>query len=114
MKRLGEIFNRYYWLVVGILAIIILNIVGTFFHGKIDLTEDKRFTLTAATKEIVRGVDSPIFIQVLLAGKFPAEFRRLPTSLQELLQEFKKLNNEIQFRFEDPLEGEKEEVKERL
>jgi gliding-associated putative ABC transporter substrate-binding component GldG len=114
MKRLGEIFNRYYWVVVGLVGIIILNIAGTFFHAKLDLTEDKRFTLTEATKEIVRGVESPIFIQILLAGKFPAEFRRLPNSLRELLQQFKKINNEIQFRFEDPLEGEKELVKERL
>ena len=114
MRRLKELFNRYFWILAALAVVILLNLASTIFHGKVDLTEDKRFTLTEATRQIVRDVDAPIFIQVLLAGTFPAEFRRLPNSLTELLMEFRKLNNEIQFRFEDPLAGDKEEVNERL
>ncbi len=114
MTRLRKIYDRFYWLAVILITVIFINIAGTFFHFKIDLTEDKRFTLTPATRQIVTEVDAPIFIQVLLEGKFPAEFRRMPAAIREMLLEFNKLNNEIRFRFENPLEGEKEEVQQRL
>ncbi len=114
MSRLKRTYDRYYWLVATLLAIVLLNVAGTFFHASIDLTEDKRYTLTAATRQIVSEVNSPIFIQVLLEGKFPAEFRRLPAAIRELLQDFRKLNRNVQFRFDDPLEGEQDEVKDRL
>ena len=103
-----------YWLLIVIVVIVLVNLAAGIFHTKIDLTEDHRYTLTDATHRIVSEVDAPIFIQVLLEGKFPAEFRRLPTALRELLVEFKKINGNIQYRFEDPLAGDQEEVQERL
>jgi ABC-2 type transport system permease protein len=114
MNRLRQLYDRFYWLAVVLIAVVLLNLAAGLFHGKIDLTEDKKYTLTEATKTIINEVDAPMFIQILLEGKFPAEFRRLPTATRELLEEFKKINHEIQFRFEDPLEGDKTEVKERL
>lgn len=114
MSRLKETYDRIYWLLIVIVVIVLVNLAAGIFHTKIDLTEDHRYTLTDATHRIVSEVDAPIFIQVLLEGKFPAEFRRLPTALRELLVEFKKINGNIQYRFEDPLAGDQAEVQERL
>jgi len=114
MSWLNNIFQRYYWILVAVIVIVLMNFAGELYHAKWDLTEDKRYTLSPATEEVIRGVDAPIFIQVLLEGKFPAEFRRLPVAIREMLLEFRKLNREVQFRFEDPLQGDPEVVKERL
>ena len=89
MSRLKQTYDRFYWLVVVLVGVVLLNLAGGLFHARIDLTEDKRYTLTSASKQIIQEVDAPIFIQVLLEGTFPAEFRRLPVAIRELLEEFK-------------------------
>ncbi|MCB0685990.1 MAG: gliding motility-associated ABC transporter substrate-binding protein GldG, partial [Saprospiraceae bacterium] len=114
MNRIKHIYDRLFWLVIILVGVVLINLAGGLFHARVDLTEDKRYTLTNATRQIVSEVDAPIFIQVLLEGKFPPEFRRLPVATRELLEQLKKLNNNIQYRFEDPLAGEKSEVQARL
>ena len=74
-------------LFTGIL--IFLNVIGSLVHGKWDLTEEKRFTLTDSTREILNDIDEPVLVRVLLVGEFPAGFKRLQKSTQELLDDFR-------------------------
>jgi ABC-2 type transport system permease protein len=94
-------------LVIGIAVLV--NIISMFIHGYIDLTQDKRYTLTAATKEVVQDYNDIIYIKVLLDGDFPAGFKRLQNSTKELLDQLKSINPNIQFEFENPVGGTKEE-----
>ncbi|MDH3651649.1 MAG: GldG family protein, partial [Saprospiraceae bacterium] len=95
-------------------TLLLVNVAGEFYYAKLDLTEEKRFTLTDATTDLIEGIQQPVFVEVLLDGKFPAGFKRLQNAVRELLTEYKSLNNKIQFRFEDPLEGAQEVVNQRL
>ena len=52
-------------------GIILLNILGSLFYKRFDLTHDKRFTLSEEAKKIVDQVDSPIVVDVFLKGEFP-------------------------------------------
>ena len=51
---------------IAVLAagLILLNVLGNYFYKRFDLTQDKRFTLSAEAKEIVDYVDSPIIVDV--------------------------------------------------
>lgn len=98
----------------------------TFF----DLTEDKRFSLTPGTELILEkmteriensnaGVDGNfeqggIFVQVLLEGDFPANFKRLQEATRELLDEFRVQTGVIEYAFMDVNDGTPEEVTERV
>lgn len=98
----------------------------TFF----DLTEDKRFSLTPGTELILEkmteriensnaGVDGDfeqggIFVQVLLEGDFPANFKRLQEATRELLDEFRVQTGVIEYAFMDVNDGTPEEVTERV
>jgi len=88
------------------LVIITLNIIGNFFHTRFDLTKDRRFTLSEASKNTIATVDSPLVIDVFLKGSFPAEFKRLQTETKQLLEEFSSFNPNIKFEFINPLEDE--------
>ena len=77
----------------------------------IDLTEDRRYTLGNETKSLIRKVDDIVFAEVLMDGKLPAAFTRLRKSAIEKLQDFNKINKNIQFSLVDPLEGDKDMVK---
>lgn len=88
-------------LVAGLL---LLNVLGNYFYKRFDLTQDKRFTLSAEAKEIVDYVDSPIIVDVFLKGNFPPEFRRLQSETEQLLEEFSAYNSNIKFDFINPTE----------
>lgn len=92
------------YVVVGILAI---NFLGSYVYKRFDMTHDKRYTLSQTTKDLLKEVNTPLEFTVLLQGNdFPAEFRRLQQETKQLLEEFKGINGNIRFVFEDPLEGE--------
>jgi ABC-2 type transport system permease protein len=101
-------------LFIGI-AVFVNILANARFGGKalytyFDLTEEKRFTLTGATRNMLRGLDDVVYIQVLLEGKFPAGFKRLQTATREVLEDFRSESGYIEYRFEDPGQGTVEEI----
>lgn len=90
---------------VFIAILVALNVLGAFVFKKWDLTEDKRYTLTAPTVNLLNDVDQVMFVNVLLAGDLPAGFKRLRRSAKEMLDEFRSKNGLINYQFTDPQEG---------
>jgi len=86
------------------------RIGGRSFSTYLDLTEDKRFTLTNATGGLLRNLDDVVYIKVLLEGEFPAGFKRLQTSVRELLDDFRAQSGYIEYDFEDPSKGNLQEL----
>ncbi len=95
-------------LVIGIA--LFLNILGNAFFTHFDLTEDKRFTLTKPTRELLRNLDDVVYINVLLEGEFPAGFKRLQRSVREMLGEFRSQSGYIEYNFTDPSIGSVEDI----
>ncbi|MGG5578239.1 gliding motility-associated ABC transporter substrate-binding protein GldG [Myroides sp. C15-4] len=87
-----------------IAGIVLLNGIGAYVHHRFDLTQDKRYTLSPITNEIIDQVEEPILIEVLLEGQFSQEFVKLQAETRQLLEEFSAENSNILFRFVNPLE----------
>ena len=100
LKQLGIVF----------LAIIVINLISNFFFKRFDLTQDNRYTLSETTLNIIKTVDSPLYIDVYLEGNFPAEFKRLQNETKQLLEEFSAYNSNIVFQFKNPIEKEEMRV----
>ncbi|HTN16704.1 MAG TPA: GldG family protein, partial [Chitinophagaceae bacterium] len=98
------------FLLVAILVCV--NLLASRLHYGLDLTAEKRFTLSPSTKRLLRNMDETAVIEVYLKGKLPAGFQRLAASTRERLQYFKEVaSKNIVFRFNDPFEGKAEEQK---
>ena len=97
-------------LVLIAFALIAINIIGNYFFKRFDLTEDKRYTLSQTSLNIIKNVDSPLIIDVFLEGNFPPEFKRLQDETKQLLEEFSAYNSNIVFEFANPIENEEERV----
>lgn len=93
--------------------LLFVNIIANVFYAHLDLTEEKRFTLTKPTRELLKGLDDRIYVQVLLEGDFPAGFKRLKTATREMLDDFRSVTGYIDYQFEDPLQGNPDDVKAR-
>ena len=101
--------NKNFKTVLFTLAILILiNGIGSQFFYRFDLTQDKRYTLSKTSLEILKEVKEPLIIDVFLKGQFPGEFKKLQTETQQILEEFKAYNKNITFQFVNPIENEEE------
>ncbi len=90
------------WLLLVLLAI---NFLASVIHSRIDLTKEKRYTLSKATRDLLVAVDDEVQIDVFLKGDFPAGFRKLANSTDEFLQLLKDRNgSKIHYRFISPEE----------
>ncbi|OXA93384.1 gliding motility-associated ABC transporter substrate-binding protein GldG [Flavobacterium hercynium] len=93
---------------VTVFVLIVLNILGTLFFHRFDLTKDKRYTLSATSLQIVKQVKDPLSIKIYMQGDLPADFKRLQLETKQLLEEFQSYNSNIAFEFVDPLENKAE------
>lgn len=97
-------------IVVFVNILVNVRIGRQALYAQIDLTEEKRFTLTPATEALLEGVDDVIFIKVLLEGDFPAPLKRLQNATLETLEDFRSVSPYIEFDFEDPSQGTTEQI----
>lgn len=106
--------SKLWWLIL-LVVLVGVNYLASIAHARIDLTQEKRYTLSPATKNLLKGLHDRVAITVLLTGDMPAGFKKLSNSTKEMLQEFKELaGNNIQFKFEKPGEGLSDSAKEKM
>tara|TARA_B110000116_G_scaffold269008_1_gene284135 strand:+ start:2328 stop:4070 length:1743 start_codon:yes stop_codon:yes gene_type:complete len=92
-------------IVYSIIFIILLNAIGSFLHFRIDLTSEKKYTLSDETKKVLTGLDDLIYIKIYLDGDFPSGFKRLQKQSKETLENFKNIaGKRLDFEFINPSE----------
>lgn len=85
--------NKKWWWVIIIAAIVLINYLASIFHKRVDLTNEKRFTISNPVKKILGTIDQKMEIYIFLRGDIPAGFKKLSVSAQEMLQEFQEYSN---------------------
>jgi gliding-associated putative ABC transporter substrate-binding component GldG len=98
--------SKFWWLFL-LVIIVGVNFIASSFHTRFDLTKEKRYTLSKASKQLLRNLPEPVMIDVFVHKKdLPAEVRKLENSITEFLlncKEYGKKN--FQFQFTNPYEG---------
>ncbi|HOU31561.1 MAG TPA: GldG family protein, partial [Bacteroidales bacterium] len=88
------------------LAAVIIAAASGFLRVRIDLTEDRRYSLSEHTRKILGGLKEDIYIQVYLEGEMPVLFKKLRRSVRELLDEFRIASHRrIDYEFINPSAG---------
>ena len=85
-----------------ILILLLINLLASQIDFKIDLTDDKKHTISKKSKAILDSIDDKLLIKVYLKGSLPAGFNLLSYSTENLLKSFNKRNNNITFEFINP------------
>jgi len=89
-------------LILGVVIILLVNIISAFIFTRFDLTAEKRYSLSPATKKILKNLKEVVFFKVYLEGDLPPGFRRLSNETREMLDEFRAYSDNIQYEFVDP------------
>jgi len=99
-----------------ILAVLIaVNLLSSFLFFRVDLTQEKRYTLSEATQNLLGGLDDDIHVNIYLTGDLPPGFKRLETSVRETLEEFgARADRNVTYRFIDPVANPNEKKRQEL
>lgn len=102
-RMINMIWKSKLWLLVTIVAIVAVNWLASLYHGRIDFTNEKRFTLSSPTKKVLNKLDDVVKVEVFLKGDFPSGFKKLANSTGETLQQFKEIaGKNFQYSFISP------------
>lgn len=73
---------------VTICLLIVVGIVAHWRIVRIDLTDDKHYTLGRPTRQLLADMDAPVEVTLYLTGDLNSSFRRLQHAAREMLDEF--------------------------
>ena len=93
-------------IILGALIICVFNFIANEFYFRIDLTKEKRFTLSTSSKNLLKKLDDDLYITVFLDGDLPIEYKQLQSATRDILNEYRLASDgRIKFDFEDILTG---------
>jgi len=87
---------------VIVVGLIVLSLISSWAYFRIDLTAEKRHSITPVTKSILSQINEPLKVTVYLKGNFPPGFERLSNATREFLDVFCAYNHNISYDFIDP------------
>ncbi len=91
-------------LVASIIFVVLLNISGSYFFKRLDLTSEKRYTLSAATIELLKSLQDVAYFKIYLEGDdLDANYKYLRSQTREMLDEFRVFaGDNVQYEFINP------------
>ncbi len=97
-------------LVFGIL--ILVNVIASKFFVRLDFTEDKRYTLSDATINILKNLKDPVTVTAYFSENLPPNVAQVKQDFKDLLIEYaSRSGNQIVYEFVNPNESQESEVK---
>ena len=99
IKKIGRV-------ALFIVAIAVVCVVSEKFFFRLDLTSEKRYTLSDNTKRLLKNLDKEIEVTIYLDGDLNSGFLRLRKATKELLDEFDAYaGKRVKYQFVNPSEG---------
>ena len=100
--------NISIYIISVIIAIVLVNVISDKLFVRLDLTEDNRYTLSEATKDIITNIDEPITITAYFSEDLPPDVLKTRRDFKELLTEYRTISkNNIMYEFINPNSDEK-------
>ena len=93
--------NIRYFLIIGIL--IILNFIASAYFARIDLTKEKRYSLSEVSKNTMDSLNYPLTLQIYMEGEYPPNIGRFQDAIRSTLVEMQQYaEGNLDFEFIDP------------
>ena len=101
---------------VVVFAVVILV---SWFSGKkffrIDLTSEKRYTLSQSSRQLLKELDGVVYVRIYLEGEMPAEFIHFRNNIEDLMDECRAYaGGDLQYEFVNLYDESNEEVRSRM
>ena len=78
---------RYWKAILLIAGLVALNVLSGLVVCRWDMTNDKRYSISEPTKQLLASLEAPVEVEVLLDGELNAGFLRLRKATLEMVEE---------------------------
>lgn len=95
------VFNKsgkYFKLLIYLVVIILVNLAGMTLFFRVDLTDNKIFSLSDVSKHVVSSLSEPLTIKVFFTKNLPAPHNNTERYLHDLLKEYE-INSNTFFNY---------------
>ena len=93
--------TAYVLLTIG--AVVAINLIATRVFGRLDLTENKVYTLSPASKDIVRTLPDYLTVKAYISKDLPPELATVSRYVRDLLDEYRTYSKgKLRFEAFDP------------
>jgi len=100
MDRKGLKRGHILQLIMAIGVVVLLSLLSGMKFFRLDLTSEKRYTLSKSSRQLMRELEDVVFIRIYLDGELPSEFVNFRKSIRELMDEFRAYSGEkLQYEF---------------
>ena len=79
--------------VLFLIFLVLLNFVASNAYVRADLTKQKSYSLSKASKTLVKNLDEPVSIRVFFDKNLPAQYSAITQYVEDLLDEYKRASN---------------------
>lgn len=89
MKKMTFLRHKSVWKVVALVAIVIgVNLLVAYVPGRIDISQDQRFSISPSTREIISGLGDPVSIKAYFSKKLPPRAEPALRQIRDILSEY--------------------------
>ncbi len=95
--------NNLRSVIIVLVTLVLINVISAFSFFRLDLTSEKRFTISNNTKKLMSGLQGKMRLKIYLDGDLNPGFLRLKKATSELLDEFEVYaSNDFSYEFVNP------------
>jgi len=115
MKKRKKTDKPLFKLGISLLVVLLLAYILSSFFYRLDLTSEKRYTLSSYSKKSLRNLNKVVYVKVYLDGELNIPFRKMEQRIKETLDEFKVYaGNNLKYEFINPFAGKDAKVRTRV
>jgi len=97
-----RMYMKYFKFMMYLVVVVLVNLAGLTLFFRLDLTENKIYSLSEASREVVSTLSEPLTINVFFTRNLPAPYNTIERYLQDLLKEYAiRANRFFNYRFYD-------------
>ena len=87
-KKLQRGSNAIIYTALALGSLVLLNVVSSRKFGRVDLTQDRIFTISEASKKLVASLPDRLTIKAFISSDLPAQVRGISRYLRDMLEEY--------------------------
>ncbi|MCQ2199299.1 MAG: gliding motility-associated ABC transporter substrate-binding protein GldG [Paludibacteraceae bacterium] len=100
--------------IVVVLVLLLVYFISSSHFFRLDLTEEKRYSISDNTKELLSNLDDKVEVTVYLDGDLNSGFLQLKKATKEMLDEFKVYaDDKLVYKFENPSDAKSAKAREK-
>src|SRR5215475_7522345 len=102
-KKVKTGSNAIVFTALVLFSLIAVNLIGRRVYGRADLTQDKIYTLSKPSKDLVKNLPDRVIVKAYMSKEVPPQVAQIERHVRDLLDDYKAASGgKLQWESIDP------------